>query len=220
MIILLKLWTLRPYIMEVKLIEFIYDNFELIGNAIKSIIFGLLCLYLFIKTKNINYLKGVEKVETKQNTNYVYDQAKQKFVVEEKKEVKPLDERFKRVYRLNKTTNELELTDEVIDIQELTNSCRDYCLTAVLERFLPGTQDNSSEIALVTMEDDLDVMSSAVNLANEYKEKYKLDPSFSVSQVFDEVNKRALKVKSELQEKQLKIKEAKDNAQKNEQESE
>lgn len=198
------------------MIEFIYDNFELIGNAVKLVIFGLLSLYLFIKTKNINYITGGPNLETKKNTNYVFDQAKQKFVVEEKKEVKPLDERFKRVYRLNKTTNELELTDELVDIQELSNSCRDYCLSAVLERFLPDTEDNSADIAMIALEDDLDVMSSAVNLANEYKEKYKLDPSFSVSQVFDEVNKRALKFKSEMQEKQLKLKEVKDNAQKTE----
>ncbi len=201
------------------MIEFIYDNFELIGNAVKLVIFGLLSLYLFIKTKNIKYINGGNNLETKKNINYVFDQAKQKFVVEEKKEVKPLDERFKRVYRLNKTTNELELTDELVDIQELSNSCRDYCLSAVLERFLPGTEDDNAEIAMISLEDDLDVMSTAVNLANEYKEKYKLDPSFSVSQVFDEVNKRALKFKSELQEKQLKLKEVKDNAQEIEQKS-
>lgn len=198
------------------MIEFFYNNFELIGNAVKLVIFGLLSLYLFIKTKNINYINGGNNLKTKQNINYIFDDAKQKFVVEEKKEVKPIDERFKRVYRLNKTTNELELTDELVDIQELSNSCRDYCLSAVLERFLPGVEDNSAEIAMITLEDDLDVMSSAVNLANEYKEKYKLDPSFSVSQVFDEVNKRALKFKSEMQEKQLKLKEVKENAEKTE----
>lgn len=202
------------------MIEFLYDNFELIGDAVKTVIFGLLSLYLFIKTKKINYINGGNNLKTKQNTNYVFDSAKQKFVVEEKKEVKPLDERFKRVYRLNKTTNELELTDELVDVQELANSCRDYCLSAVLERFLPGTEDNSAEIAMITLEDDLDVMSSAVNLANEYKEKYNLDPSFSVSQVFAEVNKRALKFKSDLQEKQLKLKEVKGNAEKIEQKSE
>lgn len=200
MIMFLKLWMQHPVITEVKLIEFIYNNFELIGNAVKMVIFGLLSLYLFIKTKNINYLQGDNELKTKQNVNYVYDPAKQKFVVAEQKTVEE-NAQLKPVYRLNKATGELEKTDEVIDIQELVNSCRDYCLNQVLERFLPSLDNsNNNEVALVQMEDNLDVMSKAVNLANDYKEKYKLDPSLSVSAVFETVKNKATELKLKIKE--------------------
>ena len=96
--------------------------------------------------------------------------------------------RFKPVYRYNKATDELELTDEVIDLQECIDSCRDSALNAILERFLPTeTVDEISELR-DEYADDLDFATEMLDKAEYYREKFNLPTDMSVTEIFNTLN--------------------------------
>lgn len=110
-------------------------------------------------------------------------------------------DRYKPVYRLNKATGELEMTDERIDIQELIDSCRDICLQSCLERFMPQEdatdeiQDNYDEYL-----DDLDGFTEYLDKAEMYREKFNLSDELSAEEIFDHVSEQANKLKTRLDE--------------------
>lgn len=123
--------------------------------------------------------------------------------------------RIKPVYRLNKATNELEKTEETVDITEIANSCKDFCMQAVLERFFPteGSQENVLQEQVDLMADDLDIMKSSFDLAETYRQKFNLPLEMSVNDIFTYVGNQAKVLKS-------KLKEQEENAKKNVEESE
>lgn len=100
-------------------------------------------------------------------------------------------ETTKPVYRLNKATGELEITDEIVDLQEIIDSCLDSALACVLDRLLPRVQEVEDVAELDTMREDLDFAMQTCELAEEYREKYKMPETYSVQDIFDEVAKRA-----------------------------
>lgn len=109
-------------------------------------------------------------------------------------------ETLKPVYRLNPATNELEKTDEVIDIQEIINSCRETCLQTVLERFFPTeTTENVVQETYSNMLDDLDYFREMSNVAEEYKIKLGLPADLSIQQVFEKVQTKSNDLKSQLE---------------------
>ena len=111
---------------------------------------------------------------------------------------------LKPVYRLNKSTGELELTDEVIDIQQLIDSCKDIALQACLERLMPQTETESDDLAIYdSMRDDLDEMTAAIELANDYREQFGLGDC-SIEEVFRVVGQHADELKKKLNEKEIK----------------
>lgn len=173
-----------------EILEFFNEN----GSMLIVCIQFILALILFFKTGDKKILKEVyERMKYRTESNYsTQENAGQEF------------SQFKHVYRLNKSTNELEMTDEVIDVQEIANSCRDVCMQAILERFFPEeeTTQSQTEQAVDFMLDDLDQMRETVNLANLYKEKFNLDPKLSVSQVFDAVKEKADLLKAKLNNKE------------------
>lgn len=100
-------------------------------------------------------------------------------------------ETTKPVYRLNKATGELELTDETVDLQEVINSCLDSALDRVLDRLMPKVQEVEDVAELDTMREDLDFAMQTCDLAEEYREKYNLPETYSVQDIFNEVAKKA-----------------------------
>lgn len=105
---------------------------------------------------------------------------------------------LKPVYRLNKVTNELEKTEDVVDIDELVQSCKEQCLNAVLEKFFPTQQTMETAIdSYNNMIDDIDYLADAAELAESYREKFNLSDTLSITDIFKEVQKQAdtLKVK-------------------------
>lgn len=162
------------------------------GSLILSAVFLLISVFFRSKVSN----KTLEKCYMKFKTNYNQScdvQIAQSFS----------DSRFKPVYRLNKVSNELEKTDEVVDIQELLNSCRDYCLSSCLDRFLPSDSLDSSVDNLVAEYDDtlddLDNLTAALDLAEDYREKFNLSHEMSVDDIFKFVSDRAGDLKSAIE---------------------
>lgn len=125
-------------------------------------------------------------------------------------------ETTKPVYRLNKATGELEKTEDVVDLQEVVNSCIDTALDRVLDRLMPKVQEAQDVAQLDTMREDLDFAMEVCNRAEEYREKFNLDDSLSVSDIYDHVAKEAELLDVKIKQAQATKKEVKDEAQKNE----
>lgn len=159
-----------------------------------SVVFNLV---LFFKTRNVKYLKEISDL-------IKYKTAQTAQEVEPGKYVQNFDgSNLKPVYRLNKSTGELEITDEVIDIQQLIDSCKDIALQACLDRLMPQAETESEDLAIYdSMRDDLDEMTAAIELANDYRVQFGLGDC-SVEEVFRVVGQHADELKKKLNEKEI-----------------
>lgn len=172
--------------------KFLQEN-SIITDYIVLIVYLVFSVLLFRKTGDINYLKEVlyqMKYKTEQTASS-QNKAGQTF------------NRFVPVYRLNKATNQLEKTDDVIDMQELTNSSLDMSLNSILERYLPtGTQEQVVTEHYNKMVDDLDEMRLLNDKAEYYRQQLNLPLEYSVAQVFQAVEAKSNELKKVLDEKE------------------
>lgn len=151
------------------------QNYEKYIEIATNLIFVILSIMLFLKTKDTKYLIGVlEDMKNKEQTKgQTFDNCKQ-------------------VYRLNKATNVLEPTDDYIDIQELVNSSLETALDRVLNRLMPtDTEEDVVRQSVDIMEDELDVMSNLIEKANQYKIDNNLDLNMSVNDVYLHMSNKA-----------------------------
>lgn len=165
-----------------------YDKLISLISFIFMIIFSLL---LYKKTGNIKYLMEVlNKMKYKTETTF-QDTSVQTF------------SNLKPVYRLNKSTGQLEKTDEFIDIDEVVRSSLTTTLDYILDKFLPNSMGVSDEVfERDVLNDKLDVMQNAFEFAEELKTKYKLDPSLSMTDVFAKVKELSINISKDIEEKQ------------------
>lgn len=150
-------------------------------TALPLIISVVSAAILYYRTGDKNFLKKVDK----------YEMEKKKYIQTWKEE-----DNFKPVYKVNARTGELEDTGERIDIQGLIESCRDYCLDACLERlmlndnvpdgYIDGLEDEQSQYW-----DDLDEMTAAIDLAEEYRDKLNLPLTADLQTIFKAVQNAA-----------------------------
>uniref|UniRef100_A0AAU8B8D1 Uncharacterized protein n=1 Tax=Dulem virus 82 TaxID=3145793 RepID=A0AAU8B8D1_9VIRU len=131
--------------------------FNQYGDYIFFAVYLLVSFVLYFRTRNNKYL-----MEVLNEVKYRLPDYRER----EPAEAQSFDT-MKPVYRLNKQTNELELTDEVIDMQELLNSAKDYCLSACLERFLPTQTVDETVAQRDAYYDDLDIMTQYYDIADE-----------------------------------------------------
>lgn len=104
--------------------------------------------------------------------------------------------RYKTVFRLNKQTNELLKTDEVVDINALIESCRETALSTVLDRLLPD--DESGDVSQsVGLMDKLDLMAEADKAKAQLRESYNIPEAVSDDKISDYI----LSLKAKLDEK-------------------
>lgn len=97
----------------------------------------------------------------------------------------------KPVYRLNKATGKLEMTDEKVDLQALIESSLDNALNKVLDRLIPKVEQAEDLAELDVMRDDLDIAMEVSNRAEEYRERFKLPDSYSINDIYNHVAKQA-----------------------------
>lgn len=169
-------------------IDWILNNWQLCLEVVGIVVSVIMAIILSIKTRNVKYLKEVKEMIKFRTAGY-----------REKEE--PFAQSFpntRPVYRLNKATGELEETDEVIDIDELVNSCKDTCLQACLERFIPKEEDSDDLTLYNDMVDDLDVMAQVAERAEEYREAFNLQGA-SIEEVFSYVGQHAEELKKKLE---------------------
>lgn len=148
-----------------------------------------LAVFYAVKTGNVkNLIKEVSEMKYKFRTEQTVEPSKG----QEFPETKP-------VYRLNKATGELEQTDEVVNLQEIINSCIDTALDRALDRLMPKVQVAEDIAELDTMREDLDFAMQACDLAEDYREKYNLPASYSVNEIYNHVAKEAEILKAKIE---------------------
>lgn len=160
--------------------EFIYflqENYPQLIALVGFVGSFLLNLVMWLRTRNIKYLLGgvTEEMKFKSRDEVVTRQA-----------VDYTSSRFKKVFRYNKSTGELEETDEVVDLQEEIDSMRDYCLQACLERFECQYSDeiSTTQQNVDVLQDDLDTLNSIYAVAEAYRDKYQLGDDVDIKDVF------------------------------------
>lgn len=122
----------------------------------------------------------------------------------------------KDCYILNSQTNELELLPTKKNIQELITSSMESCLERALEKFLPKEVIEDKLYNDYTQKvDDLSAIGEAIEVAEEYRERFGLSDNMSLSDIYSYVDKQAQSLKSKLDELN-KSKEVSDNVEKKE----
>lgn len=108
---------------------------------------------------------------------------------------------YEKDYILNPATNELEEKEVPKNVQEYIQSYVDTCLEKALEKFLPSdkvSEDNDHIVDYSETVQDLAVLGDAMELAEDYREKYGLPDTYSAKQIYDFVNQRAQSLKSSI----------------------
>lgn len=199
-------------------------DYEKLISIVSFIFMAVFAVLLYRKTGNTKYLLEVFE-EMKYRTSSYKETEREEYSAQCKaKKVIPLPDTQRLgqkftslipVYRLNKSTNELELTDEYINIDELVNSNYMSTLDVVLEKYLPTNEQVSQDIAQrEEFRTALDKLQESFMYANSLREKYNLSEDLSPQQVFEYVNNKLTEVNNTIkanEEKIKKIKEIKEN---------
>lgn len=120
---------------------------------------------------------------------------------------------FEDDYVLNPDTNELEKLPIQKNIQAKIDSYLECALEKALERFLP---QNVSEVDDVREDysksvEDLGSLGAAMEAAEEYRERFNLPDNYSLSDIYDFVDKHAKELKVKLSEFNKPVKEEEKN---------
>lgn len=179
-----------------KIYNFILENWQDLLPFVLSLVAIFVNLVLFKRTKNIKYLMEVQEL-----LKYKTAQS----VSSEPVKAQSFDN-LKPVYRLNKSTNMLELTDEFVDIQAEIDSMKDYCLRACLERIEAFYQDddNLTQSDLDSCRNDLDELTAYIQRAESIRDKYNLSADLSVNDVYKVVEDQSKMLKQKIDESKAK----------------
>lgn len=102
-------------------------------------------------------------------------------------------------YILNPQTNELEKLKVPKNIQKYIDSYIDSALNCALEKFLPVEKVEDNVVADYTEKvDDLASIGEAMEVAEQYREKYHLDDKMSIGDIYKFISKQADDIKTKL----------------------
>lgn len=95
-------------------------------------------------------------------------------------------------YKLNPVTNELEALDEKIDVQKEINSVKPSTIDDMLDAFLPQFPEayKTAQAECRELVDDLYELGHALDIAEEYREKFGLSDDMTANQIFDYIGQR------------------------------
>lgn len=112
-------------------------------------------------------------------------------------------------YLLNKVTNELEKKPIPVNVQEYIDSHIESALERALERFMPQNVEESDDVADYTERiEDLSSMAEAMDLAEDYRDRYNLPDDMSVKDIYAFVAQSAKELRERIVNKS-KVKEDK-----------
>lgn len=161
--------------------EFLFQNWQIIVEAVMFLLAVVsFIVTLFVKrsvSKAVSAFKEVEDMKYRTVENRV--RPKQSFSEE------GID------YILNERTNELEEKPVPRNIQDYINSYLDSALERALEKFMPVVDEESDEVAYADTVSDLSAIGDAMERAELYREQYKLPDTYSMSDIYADMDKRA-----------------------------
>lgn len=172
------------------IIKFMLENQDLVTDLL---LFGLSLISFVVTLIRTNSVKhSVDSFKEVYELRKTVDSSSysQSFTSEEKD------------YILNPVTNELEEKPIPKNVQDYINSYIDSCLERAIERFLPNNvQDSDVEADYTERVGDLAALGDAMDLAEEYREKFGLPDNYSMAQIYEAVGKSAEALKVKLGEK-------------------
>lgn len=167
-------------------------SIEMIIGIITTIIGVIAFIVTFIRTGSIQ--KSVGEFMKYRTPDYRSDKS-----VNETVDAQSFDN-TKQDWKLDKHTNVLEKLETKTDLAAFIQSSIDSALDRVLMRLQPAVDDmpDTLETDYENTVDDLDDLAVAIDLANEYREKFNLPLETSVDDVFKYVQKQATEIKSKI----------------------
>lgn len=165
----------------------LFQNIESIMTIMQLLSLVVVTIVFFLKTGDKKIIKEFLQTMKEFRTESYKDNSKPTGLTFEK---------LKPVYRLNKATNELEMTDEVIDIDEVVNSAVCTTLESVLDRLMPTSVIDEQTVVYNNMVDDLDYMQDVSQMAESYKKLYNLDSKLSIQEVMAFIKTKATDTKN------------------------
>lgn len=179
----------------VTVLEFLENNLQIVSAAL----FSLAGIVLFF----VNYLR-TGKID-KELTEFINKELEIMKFKTANDAREPVSQKFSETipdYTLNTRTNELERLPVDKDIQAYIDSYIDCALDKILDRFLPITPPTDAQyVELEQMQTDLAQAGELFDLAEDYREKFNLDDSLSVSQIFEYVQQESDKLAKDLDER-------------------
>lgn len=175
-----------------------FTRVENIVSLTQFLFFGIITLLLFKRTGNVKVLEKFFKSDIFNNFLGGADMTANK--TSEAQGVcvgkGQTFNKFQKVYRLNKATNVLEDTGELVDMQEVINSGLSQCLTEVLSKFFPDNVPKNDDIVqLDNLTDDIDSLNEAFMVADSYKATLGLADDTPMGQVFEAMHKKAIELR-------------------------
>lgn len=164
--------------------QFLIEH-EKVIDLVQVVFFFIISIMLYRKTGNIKYLKECVHEMKYRTPNYNVTEKTDKKTGEVVTTIVRASQDFSKlvpIYRLNKTTNELEKTEDFIDLQEQIESYKEVALQSMLERFMPKLVDETADF--VNVKGDLDMLTECFDVAEEYREKLGLDDTMSIQEVY------------------------------------
>ena len=116
-------------------------------------------------------------------------------------------------YKLDEVTGELVELPTKRDIQAEIDSFAETALENVFDRFMPVKDLSADEQAVEYRQritDDLSLLAEASQVAEDYKEELRLDPSMSISEVYKQVFLKSEDLAKSIKQKQEKKQEKKE----------
>lgn len=160
---------------------FLADNLDLV----MSIVVGFLCfLVTFVRTgsikKAIKHLQEVDIVKHPARKGQEFSETVTDYI-------------------LDPVSNELAESPIPKNIQAEIDSYIDVALDRALEKFMPKViEDNDTVGEYTQTSQDLATMGEAFEVAEEYRDRYNLDPKMSVADIYKYVGEQADKMKADL----------------------
>lgn len=108
---------------------------------------------------------------------------------------------LKPVYKLNQKTKQLEMTEEVVDVDELVKSFEDVAIDKILSRLMPQEVVDQGVALVSSNQDKLDVMQEAYEYSQELKNKYGLSDNLTIEETFKAITLKNEEFKKLLSQK-------------------
>lgn len=182
------------------MLDFLFENWI----DITFFVLGALCFFVtFTRTGSLK--KSVE------NLSEVFEMKKKYKTVDT---VKAKEQSFSeevKDYILDPVTNELEEKPIPKNVQDYIQSFIECALERALQRFLPENVIEDNSVSDYTQKvDDLSSIGAAMEIAEDYRDKYNLPDNYSISDIYAFVDKQAKDIKDKLIKREEKDNEGKE----------
>lgn len=176
------------------MVDFISQNFDFCVYLLVSL---LSVLFVFFRTRSLS-----------KTLKYIKEEFCVKYkTVDTKKEVSQEFSETIPDYVLDPSTNELERLPVDKNVQVLIQSYIDSALERALERFINVHDKEDLEMPAIEFERsrrDLADLADAMEIAEEYRDRFNLPDSASYADIYAEVDKYAQHMKQKINEQEVK----------------